>query len=57
MMEEKRTRRVFPREFKVDAVQLLLNSGQTAVEVARIPELRRAKPDRLFVGYAELIAK
>ncbi len=35
MMEEKRTRRVFPRAFKVEAVELLLNGGQTAVEVAR----------------------
>ena len=35
MMEEKRTRRVFPREFKVEAVELLLNGNKTAVEVAR----------------------
>ena len=34
-MMEKRTRRVFPREFKVEAVQLLLNGSQAAVEVAR----------------------
>lgn len=35
MMEEKRTRRVFTREFKVETVQLLLNGKKTAVEVSR----------------------
>ena len=35
MMEEKRTRRLFNREFKVEAVELLLNGNKKAVEVAR----------------------
>ena len=35
MMEERRTRRVFTREFKVETVQLLLNGKKTAVEVSR----------------------
>ncbi|MCH7498358.1 MAG: IS3 family transposase [Candidatus Marinimicrobia bacterium] len=35
MMEEKRTRRVFTREFKVEAVELLVNGNRKAVEVAR----------------------
>ena len=35
MMEEKRTRRVFTREFKVEAVELLVNGNRKAVEVSR----------------------
>ena len=35
MMDENPTRRQFPREFKTEAVELLLNGGQTTVEVAR----------------------
>ena len=35
MMEEKRSRRHFSREFKVEAVELLLHGNKTAVEVAR----------------------
>ncbi len=35
MMEEKRSRRQFTREFKFEAVELLLNGDKTAVEVAR----------------------
>lgn len=35
MMEEKRTRRQFTREFKVEAVELLLGGDKTAVEIAR----------------------
>ena len=34
MMEEKRARRQFTREFKVEAVELLLHGDKTAVEVA-----------------------
>ncbi len=35
MMEEKPTRRQFPRAFKVEAVELLLRGDKKAVEVAR----------------------
>ena len=35
MMEEKRSRRQFTREFKVEAVELLLHGDKTGVEVAR----------------------
>ena len=35
MMEDKRSRRYFAREFKVEAVELLLHGNKTAVEVAR----------------------
>ena len=35
MMEEKGTRRVFTREFKVEAVELLINGNRKAVEVSR----------------------
>jgi len=35
MMDEKRSRRQFTREFKFEAVELLLNGDKTAVEVAR----------------------
>ena len=35
MMEKKQTRRVFTREFKVEAVELLINGNKKAVEVAR----------------------
>ena len=35
MMEERKSRRQFTREFKSEAVELLLNGGKTAVEVAR----------------------
>ena len=35
MMEEKLTRRQFPRAFKVEAVELLLRGEKKAVEVAR----------------------
>jgi len=35
MMEEKRSRRQFTREFKVEAVELLLRGDKTGVEVAR----------------------
>ena len=34
MMEEKQTRRVFTREFKVEAVELLISGNKKAVEVA-----------------------
>ena len=40
MMEEKRSRRQFTREFKFEAVELLLNGDKTAVEVARNLGLR-----------------
>lgn len=35
MMEDNRSRRYFAREFKVEAVELLLHGNKTAVEVAR----------------------
>ena len=35
MMEERPTRRQFTREFKVEAVELLLRGDKTGVEVAR----------------------
>ena len=35
MMEAKKTRRQFTREFKVEAVELVLRGDKTAVEVAR----------------------
>lgn len=35
MMEAKRSRRQFTREFKVEAVELLLRGDKTGVEVAR----------------------
>lgn len=35
MMDEKKSRRQFTREFKVQAVELLLKGDKTAVEVAR----------------------
>ena len=35
MMEEKRSRRVFTREFKVEAVELLISGNRKAVDVAR----------------------
>ena len=35
MMEERATRRQFTREFKVEAVELLLRGDKTGVEVAR----------------------
>ncbi len=35
MMEEKLTRRQFTREFKMEAVELLLNGDKKAVDVAR----------------------
>ncbi len=35
MMEEQRTRRQYTREFKMEAVELLINGNRKAVEVAR----------------------
>jgi transposase len=35
MIEDKKTRRQFTREFKVEAVELVLRGDRTAVEVAR----------------------
>ncbi len=35
MMEEKKTRRQFSQEFKVETVELLLRGNKTAVEIAR----------------------
>ncbi len=35
MMEEKKTRRQFTQEFKVETVELLLHGNKTGVEVAR----------------------
>ena len=40
MMEEKRLRRQYTREFKSEAVELLLNDDKTAVEVAGNLDLR-----------------
>ncbi|MCH7521856.1 MAG: hypothetical protein IIB42_09195 [Candidatus Marinimicrobia bacterium] len=34
MMEEQRTRRQYTREFKMEAVELLINGNRKAVEVA-----------------------
>ena len=52
MMEEKRTRQVFTREFKVEAVELLLHGDKTAVDVAwslgiRVEPLCRRKNEYL----------
>ena len=33
-MKEKQIRRVYPKEFKVEAVELYLNSGKTGQEIA-----------------------
>lgn len=40
MMEERRSRRQFTREFKFEVMELLLNGDKTAVEVARNLGLR-----------------
>ena len=33
-MKEKQPRRIYPKEFKVEAVELFLNSGKTGQEIA-----------------------
>ena len=40
MMEEYKSRPHYTREFKVETVELLLNGGQTAVEVSRNLSIR-----------------
>ncbi|MBA7616373.1 hypothetical protein ES703_23669 [subsurface metagenome] len=46
MMEEKRSRRQFTREFKIEAVELLLHGSKTAVELAGGYDGRRCRMPR-----------
>ena len=45
-MKEKRTRRVFSREFKQEAVRLVNEGGQSASEVARNLDVHRTVLER-----------
>ena len=52
-MKEKRTRRVFSKEFKKEAVKLVTESGQPAAEVARNLDVHRTVLQRWIQQYWE----